>query len=131
MRKRRVILLGSTGSIGASAIKVAETMPDRMEIVGMAAKRSSASLAEAANRLKPEAVCIVDPGSLDELRRALNYKPIVFVGEEGLIELSTLAGADLVLVAIVGTGRSTAGPGCDRLRERSRGCQQGNLGDGG
>ena len=70
MRKRRVILLGSTGSIGASAIKVAETMPDRMEIVGMAAKCSSASLAEAANRLKPAALCIVDPGSLDELRRA-------------------------------------------------------------
>jgi 1-deoxy-D-xylulose-5-phosphate reductoisomerase len=78
-------------------------MPDRMEIVGMAAKRSSARLAEAANRLKPAALCIVNPGSLDELRRALNYEPIVFVGEEGLIELSTLAGADLVLVAIVGT----------------------------
>ncbi|HEY1477933.1 MAG TPA: hypothetical protein VGF37_09645, partial [Chthoniobacterales bacterium] len=79
MRKRRVILLGSTGSIGASAIKVAETMPDRMEIVGMAAKRSSASLAEAANRLKPAAVCIVDPDSLNELRHALDYEPIVFV----------------------------------------------------
>ena len=103
MRKRRVILLGSTGSIGTSAIKVAEAMPDRMEIVGMAAKRSSARLAEVANRLRPEAVCIVDPASLDDLRRALNYKPIVLVGEEGLIELSTLAGADLVLVAIVGT----------------------------
>jgi 1-deoxy-D-xylulose-5-phosphate reductoisomerase len=103
MRKRRVILLGSTGSIGTSAIKVAETMPDRMEIVGMAARRSATRLAEAANRLKPAAVCIVDPGALDELRRELNYQPLVFVGEEGLIELSTLAGADLVLVAIVGT----------------------------
>ena len=113
MRKRRVILLGSTGSIGASAIKVAEAMPDRMEIVGMAANRSSAKLAQAANRLKPEAVCIVDPASLDELRHALNYKPIIFVGEEGLIELSTISGADLVLVAIVGTGRSPACPGCD------------------
>jgi 1-deoxy-D-xylulose-5-phosphate reductoisomerase len=103
MRKRRVILLGSTGSIGASAIKVAETMPDRMEIVGMAAKGSAAKLAEAANRLKPAAVCLVDPTALEELRRALDYEPIVFAGEEGLIELSTLAGADLVLVAIVGT----------------------------
>jgi 1-deoxy-D-xylulose-5-phosphate reductoisomerase len=74
-----------------------------MEIVGMAAKRSSASLAEAANRLKPAAVCIVDSASVGELQRALNYKPVVFVGEEGLIELSTLAEADLVLVAIVGT----------------------------
>ena len=89
MRKRRVILLGSTGSIGASAIKVAETMPNRMEIVGMSANRSSAKLAEAANHLKPDALCIVDPAHLDELRSALTYRPRIFTGEEGLIELST------------------------------------------
>jgi 1-deoxy-D-xylulose-5-phosphate reductoisomerase len=103
MRKRRIILLGSTGSIGASAIKVATTMPDRMEIVGMAAHRSAQKLAEAANRLKPEALCLVDPGSLNELRGALTYHPEIFTGEEGLVELSTLPGADMVLVAIVGT----------------------------
>jgi 1-deoxy-D-xylulose-5-phosphate reductoisomerase len=103
MRKRRIILLGSTGSIGASAIKVATTMPDRMEIVGMAAHRSAQKLAEAANRLKPEALCLVDPGSLNELRAALTYRPEIFTGEEGLVQLSTLPGADMVLVAIVGT----------------------------
>jgi 1-deoxy-D-xylulose-5-phosphate reductoisomerase len=103
MRKRRIILLGSTGSIGASAIKVATTMPDRMEIVGMAAHRSAKKLAEAANRLKPEALCLVDPSSLDELRATLTYHPEIFTGEEGLVELSSLSGADMVLVAIVGT----------------------------
>jgi 1-deoxy-D-xylulose-5-phosphate reductoisomerase len=103
MRKRRIILLGSTGSIGASAIKVATTMPDRMEIVGMAAHRSAQKLAEAANHLKPEALCLVDPGSLNELRAALTYHPDIFTGEEGLVQLSTLPGADMVLVAIVGT----------------------------
>ena len=103
MRKRRIILLGSTGSIGASAIKVATTMPDRMEIVGMAAHRSAQKLAEAANRLKPEALCLVDPASLDELRAALTYHPEIFTGEEGLVALSTLPDTDMVLVAIVGT----------------------------
>jgi 1-deoxy-D-xylulose-5-phosphate reductoisomerase len=103
MRKRRVILLGSTGSIGVSAIKVAATIPGRMEIVGMAAHRSAHKLAAAANLTKPEALCLVDPASLDELRAALTYKPKIFTGEEGLVELSTLSGADLVLVAIVGT----------------------------
>jgi 1-deoxy-D-xylulose-5-phosphate reductoisomerase len=103
MRKRRIILLGSTGSIGASAIKVATTMPERMEIVGMAAHRSAQKLAEAANRFKPEALCLVDPASLDELQAALTYHPEIFTGEEGLVELSTLPGADMVLVAIVGT----------------------------
>jgi 1-deoxy-D-xylulose-5-phosphate reductoisomerase len=103
MRKRRIILLGSTGSIGASAIKVATTMPDRMEIVGMAAYRSAQKLAEAANRFKPEALCLVDPASLDELRAALTYHPEIFTGEEGLVALSTLPDTDMVLVAIVGT----------------------------
>jgi 1-deoxy-D-xylulose-5-phosphate reductoisomerase len=103
MRKRRVILLGATGSIGASAIKVAESMPDRMEILGMAARCSAQKLAEAANRSRPQAVCIADPASLDELRSALNYSPKILTGDDGLVELSTMSGADLVLVAIVGT----------------------------
>jgi 1-deoxy-D-xylulose-5-phosphate reductoisomerase len=104
MRKRRVILLGATGSIGASAIKVAESMPDRMEILGMAAHSSARKLAEAANRSRPQAVCLVDPASIGELRSALNYSPRIFSGEEGLIELSKMSGADIVLVAIIGTG---------------------------
>jgi 1-deoxy-D-xylulose-5-phosphate reductoisomerase len=103
MRKRRVILLGSTGSVGTSAIKVAETIPDRMEIAGMAAYQSAAKLAEAANRLRPEAICLVDPAGGKELRRALTYDPLIFAGEQGLIDLATLSGADLVLVAIMGT----------------------------
>jgi 1-deoxy-D-xylulose-5-phosphate reductoisomerase len=103
MRKRRVILLGSTGSIGASAIKVAETIPDRMEILGMAARQSAAKLAEAANRLRPAAVCIVDESQEDKLRAALTYRPKIYAGEAGLVELSTTADADMVLVAIIGT----------------------------
>ena len=103
MRKRRVILLGSTGSIGASAIKVAETIPDRMEILGMAARQSVAKLAEAANRLRPAAVCIVDESQEDKLRAALTYRPKIYAGEAGLVELSTTADADMVLVAIIGT----------------------------
>jgi 1-deoxy-D-xylulose-5-phosphate reductoisomerase len=102
MRKRRVILLGSTGSIGASAIKVAETIPDRMEILGMAARQSAVKLAEAANRLRPAAVCIVDATQEDKLRSALTYRPKVYAGEAGLVELSTHAAADMVLVAIIG-----------------------------
>jgi len=104
MRKRRIILLGATGSIGISTIRVAETIPDRMEILGMAAYRNTAKLAEAANRLRPAAVCIVDPTAVDDLRTALHYRPQILVGAEGLVELSTMKGADLVLVAIIGIG---------------------------
>jgi len=103
MRKRKVILLGSTGSIGTSAIKVAETIPDRMEISGMAAYQNAAKLAQAANRLQPKAICLVDSSGLMELRSRLAYEPTIFTGEDGLIELATLPDADLVLVAIMGT----------------------------
>jgi 1-deoxy-D-xylulose-5-phosphate reductoisomerase len=103
MRKRKVILLGSTGSIGTSAIKVAETIPDRMEVAGMAAFQSAAKLAEAANHLRPQAICLVDSAGTRELRNRLAYNPLIFTGEEGLIDLATLPGADLVLVAITGT----------------------------
>jgi 1-deoxy-D-xylulose-5-phosphate reductoisomerase len=103
MRKRKVILLGSTGSIGTSAIKVAETIPDRMEVAGMAAFQSAAKLAEAANHLRPQAICLVDSAGTRELRNGLAYDPLIFTGEQGLIDLATLPGADLVLVAITGT----------------------------
>ena len=103
MRKRRVILLGATGSIGTSAIKVAEAIPDRMQIVGMAAHRSAALLADAANRTRPEAICLVDKTRLEELRTHLRYSPEILTGEAGLETLARSGGADLVLVAIIGT----------------------------
>jgi 1-deoxy-D-xylulose-5-phosphate reductoisomerase len=103
MRKRRVILLGATGSIGSSAIKVAETIPDRMEIVGMAANRNARLLAQAANRSRPEAICLVNAAYLEELRTYLDYSPEILTGETGLETLARSGGADLVLVAIIGT----------------------------
>jgi 1-deoxy-D-xylulose-5-phosphate reductoisomerase len=103
MRKRRIILLGATGSIGSSAIKVAESIPDRMQIVGMAAHRNARPLAEAANRTRPEAICLVDENQLNELRSSLEYSPEILTGESGLETLARSGGADLVLVAIVGT----------------------------
>src|SRR5690348_4801448 len=101
MRKRRVILLGATGSIGASAIKVAESIPDRMQIVGMAANRNARPLAEAANRVHPELICLVDDTQMDELRAGLDYSPQILTGLSGLETLARSGGADLVLVAIV------------------------------
>jgi len=96
--------LGATGSIGESALKVARDIPERMEIVGMAANRNAEKLAAAANKVRPEAVCLIDEGKIDILRRALDYEPKIFVGETGLREIACLTNADMVLVAIVGTG---------------------------
>ena len=104
MNRKRVVVLGATGSIGESALKVARDIPERMEIVGLAAKSNAQKLAAAANEVRPEAVCLVDESHIDVLRRALDYKPKIFSGEAGLLEIACLANVDMVLVAIVGTG---------------------------
>ena len=104
MKRKRVVVLGATGSIGESAAKVARDIPDRVEIVGIAANTNAAKLAAQANELRPEAVCIVDETKLRELRAALDYKPELLCGEAGLREIACLASAEMVLVAVVGTG---------------------------
>src|SRR5437870_8856723 len=104
MKRKRVVVLGATGSIGESALKVARDIPERMEIVGLAANSNAEKLAVAANKFRPESVCLVDETKIDILGKALNYEPTMFIGEEGLREIACLANADMVLVAIVGTG---------------------------
>src|SRR4029078_2116081 len=104
MNRKRVIILGATGSIGESALTVARDIPERMEIVGLAAKSNAEKLAAAANEVRPEAVCLVDETQLDFLRKALDYEPRIFSGEAGLLEIACLTNVDMVLVAIVGTG---------------------------
>ena len=104
MKRKRVVVLGATGSIGESAAKVARDIPDRVQIVGIAANRNASKLAAQANELRPEAVCIVDETKLSELRAALDYKPELFCGEAGLRDIACLASAEMVLVAVVGTG---------------------------
>ena len=88
MNRKRIVVLGATGSIGESAQKVARDIPERMEIVGLAAHRSGAKLAQQANELRAEAVCIVDETKLVELRAGLNYSPRILVGESGLSEIA-------------------------------------------
>ena len=104
MKRKRVVVLGATGSIGESALKVARDIPERMEIVGLAANSNAEKLAAAANETRAQSVCLVDETKIDALQRALKYKPRIFSGEAGLREIACLTDADMVLVAIVGTG---------------------------
>jgi 1-deoxy-D-xylulose-5-phosphate reductoisomerase len=104
MKRKRVVILGATGSIGESALKVARDIPERMEIIGLAANSNAEKLAATANETRAPAVCLVNETKMDALKRALEYKPRVFSGDAGLREIACLTDADMVLVAIVGTG---------------------------
>jgi 1-deoxy-D-xylulose-5-phosphate reductoisomerase len=100
---KNVVLLGSTGSIGTSAIKVAEDLPDHIRLMGLAAGNNAGLLLKQALKHRPEAVCIGAAAGAAELKAALGPPVRVFSGAEGLIKLATLPGADIVLIAIVGT----------------------------
>src|SRR5436189_4366020 len=103
-RRKRIVILGATGSIGERALKVAHDIPERMEIAGLAANSNAEKLAMAANQTRAQSVCLVDETKIDILRKALDYRPRIFSGEVGLREIACLTDADMVLVAIVGTG---------------------------
>ena len=101
--KKRVVILGSTGSIGTSALKVARDIPERMEVVALAAHSNVAKLAEQAREFKVQHVCIYDAAKVAELQRLLPAGVQVYAGLEGLCQLATLERADMVLVSIIGT----------------------------
>ncbi|MCI6982441.1 MAG: 1-deoxy-D-xylulose-5-phosphate reductoisomerase [Akkermansia muciniphila] len=103
MKKKRVVILGSTGSIGTSALKVARDIPERMQPVALAAHSNVESLAAQAREFGVRDVCIYDASKAAELQRLLPSGCRVYTGEEGLCRLATLAEADMVLVSIIGT----------------------------
>lgn len=104
MSARSIVLLGATGSIGRSACRVAKDFPDRIRIAGMSGFRNMPRLAEEANELRPDILAVPDKESADALRAMLAYAPRIVSGEDGLCEMCRESGADMVLVAIVGTG---------------------------
>ncbi len=100
---KNVVLLGSTGSIGTSTVKVAEDLPDQIRLLGLAAGGNSELLLDQTRKHKPAVISIHDPAKAVELRAMLGTSCEVYSGSEGLLKLATLPAADIVLIAIVGT----------------------------
>jgi 1-deoxy-D-xylulose-5-phosphate reductoisomerase len=100
---KNIVLLGSTGSIGTSTVKVAEDLPDRIRLLGLAAGSNSELLFEQTRKHRPAAISINDPTKAKELQNTFGTTTQVFCGNEGLLKLATLPAADIVLIAIVGT----------------------------
>ena len=97
-------LLGSTGSIGKSALAVARTLPDRIHVSLLAAGRNWELLAEQAREFRPDCVCLEDAAHLDDLRAAVPAGCRVISGREALCDAVTAPEITTVLCAIVGTG---------------------------
>ncbi len=100
---KNIVLLGSTGSIGTSTVKVVEDLPDRLRLLALAAGNNTELLLKQTRKHRPEAISISDPAKAKELRNSLGTATEVSSGADGLLKLATLPDADIVLVAIVGT----------------------------
>ena len=100
---RKVVILGSTGSIGTSALKVAREIPDYMEVVGLAAGRQAEELAAQAREFGVKHLAIADEGLRETVIDSAPANSEVHVGAQGLRELACLPEADMVLISIVGT----------------------------
>jgi 1-deoxy-D-xylulose-5-phosphate reductoisomerase len=102
---RTVAILGSTGSIGQSALAVADAHPDRIRIVALAAGENVPKLVEQAARHRPDVLAMATATALDEMRGALGAERprTLACGAEGLIAVATHPDADVVLFASSGT----------------------------
>ncbi len=102
VKRRKVLLLGSTGSIGTSALKVAQDIPERMEIVGLAAQRSVEALLAQVRETGVKQVALTDEAAAAKARTLLPSDVTLHVGASGLVDLVRASDANMVLVAIVG-----------------------------
>ncbi len=100
---KKVVLLGSTGSIGTSTLKVASDLPERIQLIGLAGGRNVSLLRMQANAHLPQCISIGEECKMEELSKGLHERVEVVSGSSGLLRLATLPDADVVLIAIVGT----------------------------
>jgi 1-deoxy-D-xylulose-5-phosphate reductoisomerase len=102
---KRIAILGSTGSIGQSALAVVDAHADRLSVIGLAAGENVERLAEQVARYRPRVVAVASADACDRLQRtgALAGAAIGGTGRDGLVAVATHPDADLVLCASSGT----------------------------
>jgi 1-deoxy-D-xylulose-5-phosphate reductoisomerase len=104
-RRRRIAILGSTGSIGRSALSVVDAHADRLEVVGLAAGSNASLLAGQIAHVHPRVAAIATPHGLDAVRSHLGSAaaPRLLSGAEGLVAVATHPDVDILLCASSGT----------------------------
>ncbi|MCK5843093.1 MAG: 1-deoxy-D-xylulose-5-phosphate reductoisomerase, partial [Victivallales bacterium] len=101
-KRKNIVILGSTGSIGENAVKVALSLPGELRVVGLAAASNVARLAEHARLLECPSVAIADASLTAKLAEAVPAGCSILGGMEGVLEMVAADEVDMVLCAIVG-----------------------------
>jgi len=99
---KKIVILGSTGSIGRQALEVVDAFPEMFEIIGLAAGSNVQLLAEQVQKYQPRYVSIGSKEDALALKSLINSKTEIFYGEQGLINLAGIEELDLILVSVSG-----------------------------
>ena len=102
---KHIALLGSTGSIGTNVLALVRQFPDTFRLVGLSAGRNIELLSQQVREFSPECVSIGDPALEGPLAKLLpaRYRSKIMSGVEGNCAIATLAEADMVVTAVVGS----------------------------
>src|SRR6185436_13465977 len=100
---KTLAILGSTGSIGRSALAVVDAHPARLRVGALAAGDNAELLAGQAAQYRPSAVALASAAAVDRFRGAGAYLGAVACGPEGLVRIATHPDVDIVLCASSGT----------------------------
>lgn len=98
---KRLVILGSTGSIGEQTLEVVSAHPDRFQVVALAAGRRVERLIEQVRRHRPHVVSVANPAEVPAIQAALGASVEVVAGDAGLLRVATEP-ADLVVAGLVG-----------------------------
>ena len=101
--KRRISILGATGSIGVNALKVVSHLENELEVVYLSANKNMTLLIKQIKKYKPKAVCIVDEESYNQVKQEVQLlNTEILFGRSGLLELAKRSDVDVMLNALVG-----------------------------
>jgi len=101
--KKKIAILGSTGSIGVNTLNVIREYSQHFEVVGLSARSNVQLLKDQIDEFKPEIAAISDPESGKRLKRMISYNGTsVLSGGESLIQVATHPKVDLLVSAVVG-----------------------------
>lgn len=102
---KKVVILGSTGSIGKNTLDIISCHPERFKVVGLTAGKNITLLSEQIKRFKPDVVAVSEEEDFKRLKEALKgikKSPEVLFGIDGISQVSCMPDADIVVSAIVG-----------------------------
>lgn len=101
--KKKISILGSTGSIGVNTLKIVKQFPERFDVVGLAVQRNITLLEQQIHQFHPKIVSVADETLAQELRtRCADLKIEILTGEQGAVQVATHDDVDMVVSAIVG-----------------------------